>query len=38
MVDGRWLYRDGVLLAFDEQEVLRSARREGKALLERISA
>lgn len=38
MADGRWLYRDGVLLAFDEQEVIHGARREAKALLERISA
>jgi cytosine/adenosine deaminase-related metal-dependent hydrolase len=38
MVDGRWLLRDGVLLAFHEQEILRNARMEAHALLERISA
>ncbi len=38
MVDGRWLFRDGVLLSFDEQEVLLGARKEAKALLERIVA
>jgi 5-methylthioadenosine/S-adenosylhomocysteine deaminase len=37
MVDGRWLFRDGVLLAFEEQDVLRGARKEAQALLERIS-
>jgi 5-methylthioadenosine/S-adenosylhomocysteine deaminase len=38
MVDGRWLFRDGVLLAFDEQDVIRGARKEAQTLLERISA
>src|SRR5512140_218383 len=38
MVDGRWLYLDGTLTAFDEQEALHSARREAQALLERIPA
>jgi len=38
MVDGRWLKRDGVLLALDEEEVIHAARGETQALLERISA
>ncbi len=38
MVDGRWLFRDGVLRTFDEQETNRGARKEARALLERISA
>jgi cytosine/adenosine deaminase-related metal-dependent hydrolase len=37
MVDGRWLFRDGVLRTFDEQETNRGARKEARALLERIS-
>ncbi len=36
MVDGRWLHRDGVLLTAQEQEIILDARKETKALLERM--
>lgn len=38
MVDGRWLYREGKVNVFDEQEAIHIARKEARALLERISA
>ena len=38
MVDGRWLFRDGVLLPFDEQEVVLTAKKEAQALLKRVEA
>jgi 5-methylthioadenosine/S-adenosylhomocysteine deaminase len=38
MVDGKWLYRDGAFLTFDNLEAIRSARMEAQALLERISS
>jgi cytosine/adenosine deaminase-related metal-dependent hydrolase len=38
MVDGRWLFRNGTLLSFDEQEVLRTGRTEAETLLKRIDA
>lgn len=36
MVDGAWLLRDGVLTGLDEEDVVRTARRELQQLLGRV--